>query len=207
MEDPHKINVYIDGFNFYYGLKTSHWKKFYWLDIVGFYEFFAKENQIINQVNYFSAKSRNKDQYKRQKCFFDANKDNEKFNLILGKYIEKDLFIKGQRYKTYEEKMTDVNIAIHLLRNIFYKNCDTSIIVTADSDIVPVLKLAKEIDPTHKIICHFPPSRNSNAIKKAADTVIQLDRYEKRFAKCILPSTITLKDSRVIEIPDLWIVK
>lgn len=204
MEKPHKVNVYIDGFNFYYGLKSAYWKKFYWLDVVKFYEFFIKENQELNEVNYFSAKSRDKEQSKRQKCFFDANKDNPKFKLILGKYIEKTMNFGGKQYITYEEKMTDVNIAIHLLRNIFYKKCNTSIIVTADSDIVPVLELAKEIDPEHKIICHFPPKRNSNHILKVADTVIQLDRYEKRFQKCILPQSMTLSDSTIIEIPPRW---
>ena len=24
--------VYIDGFNFYYGLKAKHWKRYYWID-------------------------------------------------------------------------------------------------------------------------------------------------------------------------------
>ena len=35
------IIVYIDGFNFYYGLKsTTRWRKYYWLDIVKLFESF-----------------------------------------------------------------------------------------------------------------------------------------------------------------------
>ena len=28
-----RVIVYVDGFNFYYGLRKS-WKKYYWLDMV-----------------------------------------------------------------------------------------------------------------------------------------------------------------------------
>jgi hypothetical protein len=36
-----KVIVYVDGFNFYYGLKGDpKWKRYYWLDIVKFFEKF-----------------------------------------------------------------------------------------------------------------------------------------------------------------------
>lgn len=36
--DKQRVIVYIDGFNFYYGLKKdARWKKYYWLDIVKLY--------------------------------------------------------------------------------------------------------------------------------------------------------------------------
>jgi len=38
--DKKKVIVYVDGYNFYYGLKHggSMWKRLYWLDIVKFFE-------------------------------------------------------------------------------------------------------------------------------------------------------------------------
>ena len=35
-----KVIVYVDAYNFYYGLKNggTKWKRFYWLDIVKFFE-------------------------------------------------------------------------------------------------------------------------------------------------------------------------
>ena len=33
-KNKQRVIIYIDGFNFYYGLKTAPWKKYYWLDIV-----------------------------------------------------------------------------------------------------------------------------------------------------------------------------
>lgn len=41
MEQKQRVIVYIDGFNFYFGLKSNaKWKKYYWLDIVKLFEMF-----------------------------------------------------------------------------------------------------------------------------------------------------------------------
>jgi len=51
-----KVIVYVDGFNFYYGLKKNHkWRRFYWLDVVKFFELFMKPDQELVRVKYFSA--------------------------------------------------------------------------------------------------------------------------------------------------------
>ena len=37
--EKQKVIVYVDGFNFYYGLKYSwRWRRYYWLDMVRFFE-------------------------------------------------------------------------------------------------------------------------------------------------------------------------
>ena len=54
--EKQKVIVYVDGFNFYYGLKHDvHWKRYYWLDMVKFFEMGLKENQELVAVKYFSA--------------------------------------------------------------------------------------------------------------------------------------------------------
>ena len=45
-----KVNIYVDGFNFYYGLKdmVKHkrdWRKFYWIDLVKLFEQFLLEDE------------------------------------------------------------------------------------------------------------------------------------------------------------------
>ena len=57
MEQKQRVIVYIDGFNFYFGLKSNaKWKKYYWLDIVKLFEMFMRPNQELVAVKYFSAK-------------------------------------------------------------------------------------------------------------------------------------------------------
>ena len=85
-----KVIVYVDGFNFYYGLKAdSKWKKYYWLDMVALFEKFLRPDQEIVAVKYYSAVPDNPDKASRQYAFFQANKENPKFKLILGKYLRK----------------------------------------------------------------------------------------------------------------------
>lgn len=50
-----KVIVYVDGYNFYYGLKHggSTWKRLYWLDVVKFFERMMLRDQELVEVNYF----------------------------------------------------------------------------------------------------------------------------------------------------------
>lgn len=90
--DKQRVIVYIDGFNFYYGLrKDARWKKYYWLDIIKLFEMFMRPNQELVAVKYFSARVDDIDKSMRQNAFFQANKENPKFKLILGKYLKKEI--------------------------------------------------------------------------------------------------------------------
>lgn len=47
-QQKQRVIVYIDGFNFYFGLKhNAKWKKYYWLDIVKLFESFMRPNQEL----------------------------------------------------------------------------------------------------------------------------------------------------------------
>lgn len=118
-EEKQRVIVYIDGFNFYYGLKsTTRWRKYYWLDIVKLFESFMRPNQELIAVKYFSARPDDIEQSRRQNAFFQANKENPKFRLILGKYLKKEItcFKCGNVIHTHEEKETDVRMQHKLLQ-------------------------------------------------------------------------------------------
>ncbi len=88
-----KVIFYIDGFNFYHGLKASNWRRYYWIDIVKLLEQFTRKHQELIEVNYFSAASLGKGKNVRQNLFFSANKNNSKFFLHLGKYQKKTSYL------------------------------------------------------------------------------------------------------------------
>lgn len=53
MGQKQRVIVYIDGFNFYFGLKSNaKWKKYYWLDIVKLFEMFMRPDQELVAVKY-----------------------------------------------------------------------------------------------------------------------------------------------------------
>ena len=85
--EKQRVIVYIDGFNFYYGLrKNRSWRKYYWLDIVKFFESFMRENQELVAVKYFSAKPDNEDKRRNQNVLIVVIQfiRTKKRNLMLG---------------------------------------------------------------------------------------------------------------------------
>ncbi|HEY1017801.1 MAG TPA: NYN domain-containing protein [Sediminibacterium sp.] len=207
MDTPkQKVIVYVDGFNFYYGLKSRKWKKFYWLDVVSFFESFIKPHQELVEVTYFSATPHDTGKHDRQDLFFSANKLNPKFKLELGRYLPKDQkCIKcGNVHKTFEEKETDVKIATKMISDVVYGRCDISIIVSADSDLTPPIHFIREFSKSHKIFVYFPPNRYSSNLNALANNIKKLDGSTVAFGANLLPESITLPSGYVISRPPSW---
>lgn len=205
MDKKKKVIVYIDGFNFYYGLKHNSWRRYYWLDLVKFFESFMREDQELVKVKYFSAKPNDIDKSRRQNALFQANQANPKFELILGKYLHKTMTCHSCGYviNTYEEKETDVRIATQIVADAYKKNCDIAIIVSADSDMVPAIELAQEAGIITYV--YFPPTHySSNLASLCYNRPLYLNRYESRFRHSLLPDNVTLPSGYVLPIPTEW---
>jgi len=181
------------------------WKKYYWLDIVKFFESFMMSNQELVAVKYFSARHTNIEKSTRQNAFFQANKENSKFQLILGKYLKKEMtcFKCKNVIRTYEEKESDVRIATQIVADAHKRNCDIAIVVSADSDMITAVELAKEANV--KVFVYFPPNQfSTNLSIIGSGKPILLKNYESRFRKAILPSAIMLKNGYNLSIPQKW---
>lgn len=202
--EKQKVSVYVDGFNFYYGLRKNRWRKYYWLDMVRLFESFMRPNQELVAVKYFSARVEDDGKSLRQNAFFQANQMNPKFKLILGKYLRKNFKCKqcGFLNDTYEEKESDVRIATQIVADALRKNCDISIVVSADSDMIPAMELAME--ERHSVFAYFQPFQRSSAIASMFTNVIRMERYESRFRNSMLPDSVTLKDGYELTIPEKW---
>ena len=197
--------MYIDGFNLYFGLRSKKWRKYYWLDIVKFAENLLRAHQELVEVNYFSARHTNPDKAKRQDAFFQANKLNSKFTLHLGKYLTKDVKCRFCQnvIHSYEEKETDVRMATSMLADVYNKKCDLTVLISADSDLVPAIERIKEINPMHKIVSFFPPNRTSNNLKKWSNGTKVLSN-KTLFDNSLLPEKLILSDGYELNCPQKW---
>lgn len=210
--DKQRVIVYVDGFNFYYGLKAiskkdPRWKKYYWLDLVSFFEKMMTSNQELVEVNYFSARPHDPSASKRQDLLFSANKLNSKFRLTLGKYLKKEMICCHCRktIHSYEEKETDVRIATQMINDVYKNRCDITIIVSADSDMIPSIELIREISTAHKIYVYFPPLRHSVSLSNSCDSVRKLSDFKARFNQSMLPDSVHLLDGvTIIRRPENW---
>jgi len=207
MNNPKRVIFYIDGFNFYYGLKTKGWRKYYWLDCVSFFEKFLKPYQQLVELNYFSAKPKGFDKSRRQEIFFSSNKVNSKFQLHLGKFLKKNVTcnVCGNVHNTFEEKQTDVDIAVKMIADVVFDKCDISILVSADSDLIPPINFIKEFNPSHKIFVYFPPNRFSFELKNKALRVVKLENHENKFSSSLLPEPVTLQNGTILNKPSTWV--
>ncbi len=173
MEKQRKVIFYIDGFNFYYGLKRSatvdkKWGNGYWIDIVKLCEGFLAPGETLEKVVYFTASPLGTGKSRRQSAFLNANKvlGGERFEIVRGKYLEKHIecpYCHGDIPRP-EEKKTDVNISVRMIKDCVHSSTDVVILVSADSDLIPPLELIKSDFPDIKIRVCFPPSNYSNDI-------------------------------------------
>ncbi len=206
MKNKQKVIFYVDGFNFYFGLKSKKWRKYYWLDMVKFLQSFLKPHQELISVKYFSAVQKNADKADRQDLFFSANKLNPKFQLHLGKFLQKTLICRNCKdsIPQYEEKETDVRISTQMLTDVVNKKCDISVLVSADSDLIPPIEAIKEINSKHKIWVFFPPKRYSNDLVNMSDLYIKLERHIQRFENSMLDNEIETISDFIIKRPKHW---
>ncbi|MDQ3015334.1 MAG: NYN domain-containing protein [Bacteroidota bacterium] len=109
----------------------------------------------------------------------------------------------GDSWDSKSEKMTDVQIATQLLTDAFTDKFDTAILITADSDLVPPIKMIKEHFPHKQIQIFFPPQRFSYQLQEIADVYETLDVADLNNNQ--LPNTVTKPDGYVLHKPAVWI--
>lgn len=201
-----RVVFYIDGFNFYYGLREKNWKQFYWLDITNFCRSLIKPSHTLVNVNYFSALPLNHSgKVRRQDKFFKANSINQEFVLHLSEHKPKNKICNqcGHTIISSEEKQTDVKIACEILKNCSKNICDLSIIISGDSDLIPAIRSAKEINRRHQVMVFFPPNRITHEIKNYVDGFRDLSQYKKKFNENKFPDIIRVNNTDV-QIPEKW---
>jgi len=207
---------YIDGFNFYYGLRNikkrdPSWAHFYWIDVVKLCEQFLSPDDILVKVKYFTAPPINVQKRIRQSAFLKVNDliNGEKFEVIRGKYIEKSMNCNlcNGTYTKPEEKRTDVNISVNLMGDTALGKVDKIVLITADSDLVPPIEFIKENYPNIQIKIYFPPSSYSNDLRDAAKNrkIVQMEKNKYRFTNSIIPKIVYSKDGAdSAVIPPKW---
>jgi len=150
-----KTNLYIDGFNFYYGaLKGTPYR---WLNIARLCEQLLPKNQI-HKIKYFTAnvnaRPNDPDQHIRQQTYFRALRTIPHVEIILGHFLTQKIFmpLAGQpaghpkyvRVVKTEEKGSDVNLAVHLLNDGHKRDYEVAVLITNDSDLLEAVRIVRQ---------------------------------------------------------------
>jgi uncharacterized LabA/DUF88 family protein len=199
-----RLNVYIDGFNLYFGMVEAGFTDCKWLDIQSFANNIKHVTHSIQAVKYFTSRvSNNPEKQKRQSTYLDAL-NTTSVEIILGQFRNQlsNCRTCGNTYFESKEKMTDVNIASQLITDAFLDKYDIAILVSGDSDLVPPIKIVKELMPKKEIWVALPPSRESNDLKKVSDGIFKIGR--KKLSDSQLPLIVTDKYGFELKKPNSW---
>lgn len=170
---------YIDGFNFYY-LRTKNQPQFKWLNLKALADEIVPAGTTVSAVNYYTASVSGKidpDAPRRQQALFSALATVPEINVFKGRFLYSEKWaglvhppqsrpIGYQwsvpppdvvRVKKTEEKGSDVNLGVHLVRDAFLNSFDIAYVLTNDTDLVePVRIVTQEV---RKAVCIVAPCR------------------------------------------------
>ncbi|WP_148576067.1 NYN domain-containing protein [Nocardioides caldifontis] len=200
------MTMYVDGFNLYHGLHDWARCKWLWLDLEALGTLLRPQAQLT-RVKYFTAPVLNDPGgASRQQTYQNALTSHcQNVTIIQGRYQSKLRTCRkcGHTYTLYEEKETDVNIASELISDAASGSCDTALMVTADSDLLPAVRAARRINPKLFVLFAFPPNRHSQDIKTQFPASFSIGKGRIRQAQ--LPQSVPGKASgKSFHRPDKW---
>ena len=124
--------------------------------------------------------------------------------IVLGSFRRKDCVCRlcHRDYSTYEEKETDINIAINLFRDAMNDVYDTAVVISGDSDLRPAMEAVKTSFPEKSVRVIVPIGRKAKLLQQTADSHMKMK--EHHLASSQFPDTVLLPDGRRVQRPDRW---
>src|SRR5690606_5744115 len=166
-----------------------------------------KPGQTLAATHYFTARirdnGRNSADRKRQGDYLEAL-GLHGASTQLGHYLEKERNCRKchASWTDYEEKMTDVNIAIQLLTDAFDDSFDVALVLSGDSDLTTPIRRVRERFPSKRVIVAFPPRRHSAELKRVANGHLAIGEDKLRASQ--LPDQLTKPDGFELTRPTTW---
>jgi uncharacterized LabA/DUF88 family protein len=103
---------------------------------------------------------------------------------------------------TYEEKESDVSLAVALVEDAALDMFDTAVVVSADSDLCPAIRAVRRVAPRKRVVAVFPPRRHSTDLQRHADHLLRIDR--RMLQRSQLPGKVVTADGIELTRPEHW---
>ncbi len=200
-----RVIAYIDGFNLYFGLRERGWRRFYWLNVQLLVQNLLKFNQELVMTKYFTARIIGApDKQKRQSTFIEALETLPDLKIFYGKYQlnPRECPNCGFKDRVPNEKMTDVNIAVEILSDAVNDKFDIALLLSADSDLTPLVSAIKDTFTQKRIVVAFPPARQSVELSNIAHACLRIGRAN--FARSLFADKVKKADGFILQRPSTW---
>jgi len=187
-----KVAVYVDGFNLYYrALKKTAFK---WLNIDALCRSILHKTPNIVEINYYTARVKQLDpsftDQADQAEYLRALSTLQNFRIHYGNFqvtekvmkLASPIWMRPKfdphvdfsactalpevvRVVKTEEKGSDVNFGVHLVRDAFLGKFDIAAVITNDTDLTEPLRIVSQ-EAGKKIVLLSPVSNPSGSLKK-----------------------------------------
>ncbi|MDQ3779786.1 MAG: NYN domain-containing protein [Chloroflexota bacterium] len=212
------VYVYIDGFNFYYGLfknkrryhqLPAHYK---WLDLLKLSQAIAPDTTIA-WIGYFTAYvkqvPRDPDQHLRQRAYIEALRTLTNLEVIPGNFQpttkwgvpHQSISTQPMKFDTFEEKGSDVNLAVRLVWDAAQDAFSEAVVISNDSDLREAVRIVTQ-EARKPVRVVSPDVSVNNALKAVATRAAPLD--VRLFKRCLFAETLTNSDGVIISRPSAW---
>jgi uncharacterized LabA/DUF88 family protein len=209
--------IYIDGFNFYYGMLIDR-PDLKWINYQRLAELLRPDDDIVH-VRLFTAmvdkKKAVSEKRDRQQRLWAALKTQPKITLTEGKFAQRDRTClvptchnPERKFTALEEKQTDVNIALQIVRDVQTLAPDIVVIMSGDIDLLPALDVIMSIDrkvrpviyiPVHEEILKY---RRKDEFMRYSEAVKPIP--EKYLRQAQFPAQVPLANGNSVERPLEW---
>jgi hypothetical protein len=213
--------VYIDGFNLYYRAARPSGHK--WLNVAALAEASLPSTSKIVGVNYYTARVSGRVDSTapaRQHAYLRALESLPLVKIHYGNFLSDHKWaglVQPPQFRPHcttppaptpqvayvwktEEKGSDVNLGVHLVRDAFLKAFDEAAILTNDTDLVePVRIVARELNLPVTLLT--PVSKPATSLVQYASHVRHITPY---LGPCILPDPVILANGRKVSKPSDW---
>ena len=172
-----RTNVYIDGFNLYYGaLRKTPYR---WLDLRELCRCILGSGHALRRIRYFTAdvKPTSDDLEKnvRQQLYQRALRTLPETEIHKGRFVQRPRWMPLARpmpgilerilIDRVEEKGSDVNLATHLVLDAAQRDFQAAYVLSNDTDLVEPIRLVRQTFslPVHVVSPHRIRSRRMQA--------------------------------------------
>ena len=204
-----KVSVFVDGYNLYHAIDNLGDNSLKWTNLISLSEQFIQlQDEEILRLLFFTAFPSHKplDVQKRYSAYTEAL-NAIGVQVIEGKFKKKffNAFDKHgifQQRETFEEKETDVNIALRIVEDAYEKISDKILLISNDSDISPALSMAREKNKNLKINVITPPlpqGRKANFDLMNSSGNMNKNRRGQTFFKTRMIKALHLERNRLPE--------
>jgi len=222
------VFAYIDGFNLYFGIRSFEKDPYLkWCNVKKLMGRFLDRNEVLEEVKFYTARAEHMNPIRagttNRYTSYTTALNSIGVKVIEGNFKRKDIAIPIDRvlhpdlvnervagarvkYKTYEEKETDVHLGVDLVSDAYQNLYDKAFVVSGDSDLIPALLcVLNNLSEKHiKVIA--PPTQHLKDIKEnlaprypqqlSTDKIIKTHLRES-----VLPDEIQTADGATIKIP------